>query len=70
MTKTEILLQTVKARLQEEYNEGGSINQEVVHAFAFEEFQEMGGAEAFDIDEDEIQDLLVDEVIAGLNFSF
>ena len=70
MTKTETLRQTVKNRLQEEFNEGGSISQDTVHDFAGEEFEEMGGAEAFDIDEEDIFEFLVDEVIRGLTIGF
>ena len=63
---TETLIETLENRLQEEYQAGGTINQEVVTDFAVEEFEEAGGAEAFDIDEDEVQDFLVDEVIGNI----
>ena len=66
MTNIETLLQTVKDRLQEEYNEGGFISQDTVHEICFEEFEEMGGAEAFEIDEDEVTDLLVDDIIGNI----
>ena len=70
MTKTETLRQVVQDRLQEQYVEGGSIDQDTVHDFAGEEFEEMGGAEAFDIDEEDIFEFLVDEIIRGLTISF
>ena len=70
MTNIETLRQTVQDRLQEEFVEGGFISQDTVHDFAGEEFAEMGGAKAFDLDEDEVIDFLVDEIIAGLTISF
>ena len=66
MKTSETLIETLENRLQEEYQAGGTINQEVVTDFAVEEFEEAGGAEAFGIDEDEVQDFLVDEVIGNI----
>ena len=66
MLNSETLIETLENRLQQVYNEGGYIDQQLVHETAFEEFEEAGGAEAFGIDEDEVKDFLVDEVIGNI----
>ena len=66
MLNSETLIETLENRLQQVYNEGGYIDQQLVHEIAFEEFEEAGGAEAFGIDEDEVKDFLVDEVIGNI----
>ena len=63
---TETLIETLENRLQQVYNEGGYIDQQLVHETAFEEFEEAGGCDEFDVDEDEVKDFLVDEVIGNI----
>ena len=70
MTKTETLRKTVQDCVQQVYDEGQCVDQELVHDVAFGEFEEAGGAEAFDIDEDDVFEFLVDEVIRGLTIGF
>ena len=70
MKDIKVLHQIVQDRIQEEYNEGGSITQDIVHDIAWEEFAEMGGPDAFSDDEEEAMDMLVYDVIGNLTITF
>ena len=66
MTNIQELRQAVQAQVQCGFDEGAYIDKQLVTEAAIEAFEDMGGAEAFDIDEDEVQDFIVDEIISGL----
>ena len=68
MTQEE-LIQSICERVQAEYDEGCYISKETVSDIAMDEFDEAGGCEAFDVDEEDKFDFVVDELIASISIN-
>ena len=68
MTKEDLII-AVCERVQAEYDEGCYISKETVTEVAMDEFDEAGGCDTFDIDEDDKFDFIVDDIISGISIN-